>query len=127
MAPRPEPSEDELPKKPPVDVRQSGLGIEFLKAIARRQKLKAQEKAIAAELEGDEGLNKQILNMMAVAGHECVATPDWKVIMYSSTGPSSIDKKTLLEKGVSAAIIKAATKPGKSYEAIQVTANNKGD
>lgn len=117
--PRPEPTD--VPQKPVVDIKQSGLGQKFLKAIARRQELKLLEKEIAAELEGDEGLNKQILNMMAVAGHECIATPDWKVTMYSSNGPSSIDKKILLEKGVSVAIIQAATKKGKSYETIQVT------
>ncbi len=106
-----------------VDIRQSGLGADYLKTLAKVQELKSVRDKAELEIKGPDkksGLQGKLLEMQAKTGYKTVLTPDWRVTITSSVNVS-ISKEKLLELGVPVKTIEKATKRT-PYETLTVTA-----
>lgn len=103
---------------PAKDLRDTSIpDDEFLTLIQNRQDITETKKIAEAELKE---INEQIMAHMVDAGEKAVLVDDWRVTFVQSS-TSTINKQRLLELGVSAKIIKKATKvTPKEY--VQVTA-----
>lgn len=85
--------------------------------VTRRQTLMTEKKALESGLSE---LNEEIAAALTIAEAKAVRVGEWRVTRVEGRGASSIVKERLLELGVDADVIVAATKPGKEYVTVQV-------
>jgi len=102
--------------EPILTYQEAGLDEEWLKKLEERQEWVAEKEAAESAVKH---LNGVLGEAIAQTGNKTVTTEKWRVTVTEGASVT-IDKKKLLELGVGAEIIEAATKR-KTYQTLTVT------
>lgn len=108
-----------------VDINELGLSDinQFVKLVAERQEWKLQEDEAAKERKRIDKEIEETLTQAGLDNTSVVSTGDWLTERVFSKSADKLEPHRLLELGVSATTIKAATVEGKQFSYILVKPN----